>query len=396
MEHRDLQDRVSRYVDASRDAMLAFWKDLVNTESGSLDKPSVDAAAEKIVLELESFGVEAETIQWERAGNGITGVLGKGRPGAPVALLGHFDTVFPKGTASERPFRMENGRAYGPGVLDMKGGIAVLVFAAKALEASGYRKRPLRFILAGDEETGHGNSGMGKIFEERARGCAAAFNCETGDPENRILVARKGSMHCEMRVKGLAVHAGKEPQKGRSAILEIARKIVDIHALTDFERGLTFNVGTVGGGVAPNAVPDSATAGIDARFLNGVQMSEAKRKLEEIAARTYVDGTSTGLEFCSCLFPMERTQGNERLFRLVRETSLEMGLPEPSMDISGGASDSAYSVLAGVPTVDAMGVTGEWNHSSREYALADSLFERTKLLASCILRMDRFQNWNCP
>ena len=173
--------------------------------------------------------------------------------------------------------------------------------------------------------------------------------------------------------------------------MELARKIVDVHGLTDYDRGLTFNVGTVKGGVVPNAVPDFAEAGIDVRCMTVEQIAEAKEKLEEVAARTYIDGTSTELIYMSSFLPMEQTPDNERLFDYVAQIYRDMGLPEPSMEFSGGGSDSAFSVMAGVPTVDQMGVKGEWNHSDREYALADSIFERAKVLAACVLNIGRFE-----
>ncbi|NCC58734.1 MAG: M20/M25/M40 family metallo-hydrolase, partial [Synergistales bacterium] len=226
MEHQ-VQDKAFDFIEQNREKLLAFWEELVNMESGSRDKENVDLAAERVAAELESFGVETEILSFEKAGNSVAGILGKDRPGTPVVLMGHYDTVFPAGTVEKRPFRIEDGKAYGPGVLDMKGGVALLIFAAKALEAAGYADRPIRFVLAGDEETGHCNSSMAKVFEERSRGCVAAFNCETGDPNNKIVVGRKGVVQCEMAVKGIAVHAGREPQKGRSAILELSHKIID-------------------------------------------------------------------------------------------------------------------------------------------------------------------------
>ena len=391
MEHQ-VQDKAFDFIEQNREKLLAFWEELVNMESGSRDKENVDLAAERVAAELESFGVETEILSFEKAGNSVAGILGKDRPGTPVVLMGHYDTVFPAGTVEKRPFRIEDGKAYGPGVLDMKGGVALLIFSAKALEAAGYADRPIRFVLAGDEETGHCNSSMAKVFEERSRGCVAAFNCETGDPNNKIVVGRKGVVQCEMAVKGIAVHAGREPQKGRSAILELSHKIIDIHRFTDFERGLTFNVGTVKGGVVPNAVPDNASAGIDVRCVNVDQISEAKEKLQAAAAKKYVPDTTTTLTFSSAFFPMEQTPENERLFRYVADVYRENGLPEPSMEFSGGGSDSAFSVLAGVPTVDQMGVKGEWNHSDREYAIVESIFERAKVLAACILNIHRFES----
>lgn len=390
MRHQ-LEKAVFERLEKYRDSLFAFWEELVNIESGSEYKEGVDRAAERVAEELRKIGAETEVLRFEKAGNSVAAVLGEGRKGAPVALLGHYDTVFPRGTVERRPFKIEDGRAYGPGVLDMKGGVALLIFVAKALEEAGYNDRPIRIILAGDEEVAHKNSGMAKIFEERSRGCVAAFNCETGSLSNSLVVGRKGVIQCRLVVKGLAVHAGREPQKGRSAILELARKIVDVHGLTDYDRGLTFNVGTVKGGVVPNAVPDFAEAGIDVRCMTVEQIAEAKEKLEEVAARTYIDGTSTELIYMSSFLPMEQTPDNERLFDYVAQIYRDMGLPEPSMEFSGGGSDSAFSVMAGVPTVDQMGVKGEWNHSDREYALADSIFERAKVLAACVLNIGRFE-----
>lgn len=347
--------------------------------------------AERVAKELRSFGAEVEILPFEKAGNSVSAILGKDRPGAPVAFLGHYDTVFPDGTVAKRPFRVEDGKAYGPGVLDMKGGVALMIYAAKALEEGGYRERPIKFIIAGDEEVAHVHSPMAKEYEERSRGCVAAFNCETGSPSNKLVVGRKGVIQCEMSVKGVAVHAGREPEKGRSAILELSHKVVDIHGLTDFGRGMTFNVGTIKGGVVPNAVPDFAAAGIDVRCVTVEQIAEAREKLLVVADRTYIDGTATELNFTSSFFPMERTEGNERLFRYVAEIYEQLGLDAPTMEFSGGGSDSAFSVLAGIPTVDQMGVKGEWNHSDREYAIVDSIYERAKVLAACVLHISRFE-----
>ena len=385
------RESVFEHIESEKESLLAFWEELVNMESGSRDKENVDRVAERVASELESFGVATEIIPCEKAGASVVGILGKDRPGKPVILMGHFDTVFPAGTVEKRPFRVENGKAYGPGVLDMKGGVALLIFAAKALEAAGFTERPIRFVLAGDEETAHCHSGMAKVFEEQARGCAAAFNCETGAIDNRIVVGRKGVIQGELSVQGVAVHAGREPQKGRSAILELSHKIIDIHDLNDFDRGMTFNVGTVKGGVVPNAVPDFASAGFDVRCMTVAQIGEARENLQKIAEKTYIEGTTTTLKFIAEFIPMEQTSENERLFSYVQEIYRENGLKEPSMEFSGGGSDSAFSVYAGVPTVDQMGVKGEWNHSDREYALVDSIVERAKVLADCVLNISRFE-----
>ncbi len=219
----------------------------------------------------------------QRAGCGIRAQTSKPH----VCFMGHFDTVFPRGTTAKRPFRIEEGKAYGPGVLDMKSGVTIQLFAARALMEAGYSDRLIRIVLAGDEESMHPKSDMPRVFEEESRGAVAAFNFETGDVNNSLVVGRKGTIAYDVVVEGVSVHAGREPQKGRSAILEMAHKIVDIQALTDYEKGITFNVGTVKGGVVRNAVPDFAEIGVErprdgkrtSRFRRGADQERAEKNL---------------------------------------------------------------------------------------------------------------------
>lgn len=188
------------------------------------------------------------------------------------------------------------------------------------------------------------------------------------------------------------MHAGREPENGRSSILEIAHKVIDIQALTDFESGVTFNVGVIKGGMARNAVPDYAEIAVDVRVRAEEQMAWVDEKIREIAGRTYIEGTATTCVLETGIPPMERTAGNERLFEYVKSVIAELGLPEPSPAVSGGGSDSAFSVRAGVPTIDQMGVKGRWNHSDREFAIVETLFERARLAVACVLDIDRFEN----
>ena len=234
------------FIDGQRDAMLALWEDLVRSESGPGDKPGVDALARKLRGILEADGAQARIVEFEKAGDMVVATLGPERKGAPVGLLGHFDTVFPKGTLAQRPFTIRDGRAFGPGVLDMKGGVVILLYALKALQAAGYERRPLKVMLAGDEEVVHVDSTAGEVFQREARGCAAAFNCETGFEDDRLVVGRKGIGKYTLEVRGVAAHAGNEPLRGRSAILELAHKVIAVQGLTDWDEGTSFNVGTIG------------------------------------------------------------------------------------------------------------------------------------------------------
>ncbi|MDR1620877.1 MAG: M20 family metallopeptidase [Synergistaceae bacterium] len=384
-----MREKVFQFIDSRRNEMLASWETLVNMESGSLHKEDVDKVAAFLKETAESLGARSRLVEFAQAGNGLVAEFGVQTEKPHVCFLGHFDTVFPHGTVSERPFKIEDGKAYGPGVLDMKAGVVIQLYAAKALMEAGYSDRRICVVLAGDEETGHPKSDMPRVFEEQSKGACAAFNFETGDVSNALVVGRKGTTSYDMTVKGVSVHAGREPEKGRSAILEIAHKIIAIQALTDYDKGITFNVGTVKGGVARNAVPDHAEIGIDVRVMEPEQLDYVDKKIEEIAAHTYVEGTITTCVRGAGIPPMSRTPGNERLFDLVRRVSECLGFETPSAVVSGGGSDSSYSVKMGVPTIDQMGAKGQWNHSDREYAVVSSLFERAKLAAACVLDLDR-------
>ena len=384
-----IREKVFQLIDSRQDEMLRLWEKLVNMESGSPYKEDVDKVASFLKETAESFGARARVVEFPQAGNGVTAEFGAPTDKPHVCFLGHFDTVFPRGTVSKRPFRIEDGKAHGPGVLDMKAGVVIQLHVARALIGAGYSDRQIRVVLAGDEETGHPNSEMPRVFEEQSAGAAAAFNFETGDVNNMLVVGRKGTASYDLTVKGVSVHAGREPEKGRSAILEIAHKIVAIQALTDYGKGITFNVGTVKGGIARNAVPDRAEIEIDVRVKEIEQLDYVNRKIDEITAHTYVEGTTTACVRGAGIAPMSRTAGNERLFDLVRRVSEELGFGTPSAIVSGGGSDSSYSVKMGVPTIDQMGAKGQWNHSDREYAVVSSLFERAKLAAACVLELDR-------
>lgn len=376
------------FIDNCNDNMLLLWKELINIESGSTDKKGVDTAIIKLKNIFDSEGFKTKIFEFNDSGNTLVAEIGMDRPKNGICFIGHVDTVFEKGTLEKKPFVIKNGKAYGPGVVDMKGGIVTLVYAIKALNSIGYSERPIKVIISGDEEVAHINSNSGEIILNESKGCIAAFNCETGRIGGEIIVGRKGSLDYILEVEGIAAHSGNDYNSGRNAILEMSHKIIEIQNLTNFDENITFNVGTIKGGTVSNAVPDYAKIEIDIRFLNNANLDKIETQLKEIASKTYIEGTKTKLTKMSVLYPMETTPGVKKLFELVRKTSIEIGLEEPSPKTVGGASDSSYTVMAGVPTICAMGVKGEFSHTSKEYAIVDTLFERTKLLFSCVLNLE--------
>ena len=377
------------FIDRHREEMTALWAVLVGHESGSTDKAGVDSLAQRIADILAHDGATTRIVEFEQAGNLLVASLGEERNAAPIGLLGHYDTVFAKGTIDKRPFVIHEGKASGPGVLDMKGGVVILLYAIKALQAAGYATRPIKVVLAGDEEVAHARSNAAEIIQQEIKECVAAFNFETGFVDNRVVVGRKGGGTYTMQAHGIAAHTGNDPQKGRSAILELAHKIIDIHALTDWDEGTTFSVGTIKGGTTSNTTPDFATMEIDVRCIKAAAEKKFVAQLEAIAAKTYIDGTRTTLSGKMGFAPMESTPDVMRLFDLVAQTSAENGFPVPTPIQSGGGSDSSNAVIADVPTVCSLGVKGERNHAPEEYAVVESLFERCKLAVACILNIDQ-------
>ena len=379
---------IADYVDSHRDEMLSLWEEIVNMESGSQNKAGIDAVAERLQQVLAAEGAATKIVGMEKAGNMLVAEVGAGRSKPAALFMGHMDTVFPLGTVAKRPFTIRDGKAYGPGALDMKGGIVAAMYAIKALNAAGYDVRPLKVILAGDEEIAHANSNAAEVFLQEAKGAAAAFNCETGFVDDAIVTGRKGTAVFTLEVKGVGVHAGNEPENGRSAILEISHKVIDIQNLTNWELGTTFNVGVIEGGIVPNAVPGYAKIVVDVRYQDPALLPDIERQLAEVAAKQYVPDTATTLTQTPGIAPMQTTEGVRQLFEVVKKTYAEMGLGTPYGKYVGGGSDSAYSVIAGVPTVCAMGVKGGRNHSPEEFAIVDTLFERAKLLALCTLNLE--------
>lgn len=380
-----MKEDVFAYIDDHKAQMMDLWQDLVNQDSPASYREGVDLVAKRVFKELEEAGAST---RWDEEGKALIAEI-PGDSRAPVLLLGHIDTVFPVGEAARRPFTVEGSRVTGPGALDMKGGVAVMLSALKALHSAGFSGRPLKVILVSDEEIAHNGSKATVMLQREARGCAACFNCETGYEDNSLVIGRKGGVVFKAAVHGIAAHAGNNPRQGRSAIWEMAKKIDDIQNMTDWDKGITFNVGTIKGGTVSNAIPDYCEVEGDIRFQDPDISPFVKEELLKVLNHTYMEGTKTELLlYHKGMLPMKMTEENRKLFEFVKKTGEENGIPVSEGKLVGGGSDSGYVVYAGVPTVCAMGVKGRFNHTRDEYALKDSLFERAKLLGAVILKMN--------
>jgi glutamate carboxypeptidase len=295
-------------------------------------------------------------------------------------LLGHLDTVWPLGTLKKMPFRLRAGRAWGPGVLDMKAGVVMALIALRVLAEANRLAQPVLYLLNSDEETGSEYSRA--VTESLARKCAAVFVLEPAQGlAGAYKTARKGVGNYRLQVQGVAAHSGVDFTQGHSAVLELGRQVERASAFTDLARGITVNAGVIGGGTRSNVVAAEAWAEFDVRIAKAADEPRIDRRFRALRA---VDRRCK-LEVTGGLNrpPMERTSDTVTLFR--RAATMAAGLGFQLQEAAtGGGSDGNFTSALGIPTLDGMGAVGEGAHADRESILLDALVPRTALLAAMI------------
>ena len=375
-------ENIFSYIDSNREKFLSFWEDICNIEGTSADKESIDKLSDFITEFAENLGFSVSRIPFENCGDYL---VIDSRPDAEkgYAFMAHTDTVHPIGSFGAPAVRRDDDRIYGPGVVDCKGGIAIALLAMKALLENGYNKN-LRLLLTTDEEVSNRLSGEKGIetIRNAVSGYKAAFNCEVG-VDGEAVVSRKGILRATIKIKGVSAHSGIDYQNGVSAVREAAYKIIELETKSDPDT-TTYNCGIIKGGTRPNIVPDECEITVDVRVRDEKGMVEAEGVLRAVAEKSFVDGTSSTVEFISRRDAFLRNEDTERLFTLVRLTSRKYRLGDLKPIESGGGSDSAYSQSAGVPSICAVGACGDYCHTLREFAYIKSLTERAKLLSAAI------------
>lgn len=359
--------------------MLRDIQELVELESPSSDKRAVDRLGEVLARRFQSIGAHVHLHHAQNSGNHLQADF-PGRAHKPVLLLGHIDTVWDLGTLARMPFRIADDRIWGPGVLDMKAGIVMAIYAIQLLKQNGELPRPVTILLNTDEEVGSESSRP--ITETIAANCEAVFVLEPAQGlDGALKTARKGVGDYYIKVTGKAAHAGVDFQSGANAIRELARQIERISEFTDLSRGLTVNVGVVKGGTRGNVVPAEAEAEVDVRVERMNDAQELDRKFRSL---TVTDSrckltVSGGVNRP----PMERTEKIAALFQRARSYAAELGftLEEKS---TGGGSDGNFTAALGIPTLDGLGAVGEGAHAMHESILLKHLAPRTALLALLI------------
>jgi glutamate carboxypeptidase len=377
-----MPQRAIEYLKETLPDYLKELETLVGIDSGTGQLDGIGQIARFVARRLASLDYSVKIYHDELYGDTLVGRR-HGWGSANILILGHMDTVYPPGTASQRPLTMgTDGRVAGPGVADMKGGLLNVLYALDFLAATESRPyRTLTVICNPDEEVGSPSSRS--IIEEEAARADCALVVEAAWEDGSLISSRRGRGVFKLAVRGKAAHAGAAPEEGASAHVEIAYQILKLHTLNGIRPGVTVNVGTLRGGLRPNVVPDWAEAEVDVRAATLGDAEAVQQRMMELVATTHVAGTSASLSGNWTRFPMEKTRRTAQLVTFAQLTARELGFEVRDVH-SGSSSDANLTAALGVPTLDGLGPVGGREHSPEEYILLDSIVPRTALLARLI------------
>jgi len=358
--------------------MLRLLEKLVEIESPAHNKTGVDKVGAIVSEECRRLGGIVKIHPQTTYGNVIESSWGIGEDG--ILLLAHMDTVHPVGTIQRMPFREVDDRVMGPGVEDMKGGIVIGLTALAAMaNMHPAPTRPVTALFTSDEEIGSPISRP--LIESLARQSALVLVLEPAMPDGALKTWRKGVGDFIVTVRGRAAHAGSDHELGRNAIEELARQVLVIQALTNYDRGTTLNVGVIRGGTATNVVPEEAVAEVDLRIM---EPREVERILDSLhSLKPVMDGTTISVSGELNRPPMPFDEMMKTTFERTRKIAAGIDM-ELIASGTGGASDANFVAPLGIPVLDGLGAVGDGGHSEREFILKHSLPERAKLLTTIL------------
>lgn len=369
-----------RYFESRQEQIVQTIREFVEIESPSDDKPAADRMGAFLAGSFEAIGGRALVHPAEDYADNLQ-IDFPGRDNTkPVLVLGHFDTVYPLGTLATMPCHVADDRLHGPGVLDMKSGIALMLYAIAALQSwHGALPRPVTVFLVSDEEVGSYSSR--KITEALAKESAAVLVLEPAGPCGAVKTARKGVGEYILNVKGVAAHAGLDPGKGHSAIVELARQITAVSKLNNLTQGISVNPGVIRGGTRTNVIAAEASVEIDVRIGHAKQATALDRKFR--ALTPFDEYCTLSIEGGINRMPMERTAGVSALYQKAQAIAkqIDWTLEEASV---GGGSDGNFTAGMGIPTLDGMGGHGQGAHAVHEHIVISELPRRALLLAGMI------------
>lgn len=360
---------------------VTLWQDICNLESPTESKVHVDAVGHYLVRHAAQRGWQVEVLPQSRSGDAICITMNSDVPAAPLCLSGHMDTVHPVGSFGSPAVRMEDGRIYGPGVCDCKGGIVASLLAMDALAQIGYDKRPIRLILQSDEEVGSSFSQLATVrfMCEKGRDAVAFLNMEGYSPDKTCLI-RKGIINFEFVVTGQEAHASDCATVGANAVIEAAHKMLMLDQIRD-ANGLTCCCSMISGGSAFNTVPAECRFVVNVRFATREQEAWIMEYARKVAETVHVPGCTCTVSVKTHRIAMELSEKNTALLEQVNSIFRANGIPELAIGSSKGGSDAAYVTDAGIPCLDSVGVAGGKIHSPGEYAVIESLRHSARRVA---------------
>ncbi|UVE47788.1 M20/M25/M40 family metallo-hydrolase [Pseudomonas chlororaphis] len=368
---------------------LKLLERLVNIDSGSGYEAGLNQVSDIAIAELKKLGASIEKVPNGAAGGNHVLATLKGTGKARILLMAHMDTVFKEGTAAERPFRIQDGRAYGPGVMDDKGGIVAGIYALKVLDNLKFKDyAQITFLLDASEETG--SEIATDLIKKTAKTHDVTLNLEPGRPADGLVVWRKGSATALVEVKGKAAHAGVAPELGRNAAMEAAHQILQLGKLGDEAKKTTINFTVLKAGDRTNVIPDQATAKADVRAAVPEEFDRIEKDLARVSANKLIADTEVKTTLQRGLPPMPQTEQSDALVAMAQGIYGELGR-KLTIEGSGGAADSSLSAGVGTPTLDGFGIVGGNIHTPEEYAEVESVAPRIYLLARMIMELSAKQ-----
>ncbi|MBE7092487.1 MAG: M20 family metallopeptidase [Clostridiales bacterium] len=371
-------------IDELDQEFIQRWVDISNIESPTVCKEGNDKIGEYFVNIAKEYGWKIDVLENEFSGNVVCITMNPDVDAQPISLSGHIDTVHAIGSFGNPPVRIEDGKIYGPGVMDCKGGTVAALQAMVALHKIGFNKRPVKLLLQTDEEVNSMQSKKATInyIIEQAKGSIGFLNLESCMPGYAVLW-RKGIARYKVDIKGKSIHASRCVSDCANAILEAAHKIIEFEKFKDVE-GITCNCGIINGGTSANTVPDYCSFIAEYRFYNDKELEQLDKVTYDIVNKSFVEGTTATVERIGLRVAMEKCDRNFDLLDKMNEIYKKVGLPILTARLSLGGSDAADITHAGIPCIDSIGVTGDFIHTPKEFAYIGSLNEAAKRIASVV------------
>lgn len=381
--HKQIQADAEQY----KAEALKLLERLVNIDSGSGYEPGLTQVRDIAVDELKQLGFGIELVPDKVANSSHVVATLKGTGKAKILLMAHMDTVFKAGSAAERPFHIKDGRAYGPGVADDKGGVVAAIYALKILKKQGFNDyAQITVLLDASEESG--SETAYELIRKTAKVHDVTLNLEPGRAADGLVVWRKGSAKASVEVKGKASHAGVAPELGRNAAMELAHQVLQLGELGDAEKKTTINFTVLQAGDRANVIPDQASAKADVRAASPEEFDRIEKDLARVSANKLIPETEVTTSLQRGLPPMPQTAESDKLVAIAQGIYAELGR-KLTIEGSGGAADASLSAGVGTPTLDGFGIVGGNMHTPEEYAEVESVVPRVYLLSRMVIKLSK-------